>query len=297
MDTKIKTCCRCKKELPATLEFFVRDKRKKDGFGYACRVCIGGRYIKQPKKGYKFCNKCNREFPATREFFHIGRRNKNGLIPICKECRGFRFGKPKEVIVPRDGYKICPKCKRELPANHGYFDRCVTNKDGFQIYCKECRGRKFKRIPKEGFRICSKCDKELPLKNFYKRTNGNYDGLCKKCKALKGKRDHHVRKSRKLKTLSNYSVNDWIYCMTYFKNRCAYCGERTQLTQDHFIPLAKGGHYIRSNIIPACMKCNSSKNSNNFSEWYPKQEFYSKEREQKIIKYLNKNTNLWEAIS
>ncbi len=62
------------------------------------------------------------------------------------------------------------------------------------------------------------------------------------------------------------------------------CDQR--LHQDHFIPLTKGGGYTKENIIPACRSCNASKQNADFEEWYPQYEYYSKEREQKILDYM-----------
>jgi 5-methylcytosine-specific restriction endonuclease McrA len=72
-----------------------------------------------------------------------------------------------------------------------------------------------------------------------------------------------------------------------FDNKCAYCGKEKPLAQDHFVPLSKGGEYTNNNIICSCKSCNSSKSDKDFFEWYPEQLFYSKEREAKILKYLN----------
>lgn len=44
--------------------------------------------------------------------------------------------------------------------------------------------------------------------------------------------------------------------------RCQYCGERfpsEELTFDHVIPRSKGGKTIWTNILTACIKCNSAK--------------------------------------
>jgi len=46
----------------------------------------------------------------------------------------------------------------------------------------------------------------------------------------------------------------------FFNNRCAYCGmsgDVIQLTADHIVPSAKGGRFVKGNIVPACQKCNS----------------------------------------
>jgi len=84
-------------------------------------------------------------------------------------------------------------------------------------------------------------------------------------------------------TLTN---EQWEKCKTYFNNSCAFCGEKKPLEQEHFIPVTKDGEYSHNNIIPACKSCNDSKNAKSFFVWYPKFKHYSKQREQKILKYL-----------
>lgn len=42
-------------------------------------------------------------------------------------------------------------------------------------------------------------------------------------------------------------------------DRCYYCGKKSELTLDHFEPLAKGGAHCVSNFVFACFFCNSRK--------------------------------------
>jgi hypothetical protein len=96
------------------------------------------------------------------------------------------------------------------------------------------------------------------------------------------------RRNRVKQVYCNYNVTLWEACVKYFSGCCAYCGKQTlQLTQDHFVPLSKGGEYTRNNIIPACKSCNGSKSDRDFFVWYAKQKFYSLNREKKILSYLN----------
>jgi 5-methylcytosine-specific restriction endonuclease McrA len=79
--------------------------------------------------------------------------------------------------------------------------------------------------------------------------------------------------------------------LTYFNHKCAYCERGEDLRQDHFVPLTKNGEYTHNNIVPACNKCNASKNNSDFFSWYRNKPFYSKDRERRILRYLNYSTN------
>ena len=63
-----------------------------------------------------------------------------------------------------------------------------------------------------------------------------------------------------------------------FGNRCAYCGSGDRLTVDHVIPLKAGGLDEASNIAPACVRCNCSKNAAPVETWYRRQEFFTEAR-------------------
>ena len=106
------------------------------------------------------------------------------------------------------------------------------------------------------------------------------------CKSL-ASTSRQKRRSLKIKLETSFTNNQWEKCKKYFNNKCAYCGKEKELTQDHFVPLSKHGEYTKNNIVPACKSCNSRKHNKNFFEWYPRQEFYTKQRELKILQYLN----------
>ena len=73
-------------------------------------------------------------------------------------------------------------------------------------------------------------------------------------------------------------------------NCCAYCGnppiDDASLTLDHVKPRAKGGEDRPSNCIPACKKCNHSKGSQEWAEWFRSQNSYSMEREYRIRAWM-----------
>ncbi|TKS96412.1 HNH endonuclease [Streptomyces lasalocidi] len=49
---------------------------------------------------------------------------------------------------------------------------------------------------------------------------------------------------------------------------CMYCSIRASERMDHVIPLARGGADRIDNLVPACHRCNHSKNDKSFVEWW-----------------------------
>ena len=49
--------------------------------------------------------------------------------------------------------------------------------------------------------------------------------------------------------------------------RCVYCGAPDAAEIDHIQPWARGGTHDVSNLVPACVDCNSSKSDRLLTEW------------------------------
>lgn len=62
-------------------------------------------------------------------------------------------------------------------------------------------------------------------------------------------------------------VRSWVKIVRSFGSRCVYCGAGGGMELDHIVPLSKGGGHHVGNFAPACKRCNSSKNNNDFMEW------------------------------
>jgi hypothetical protein len=92
MNTKVCTGD-CRKELPATTEFFHKNKKGKYGVAAECRECFNKKHKKRNKPVNtdasikQVCTgDCNKEFPATLEYFHRGKSGKFGVRSECKKC-------------------------------------------------------------------------------------------------------------------------------------------------------------------------------------------------------------------
>lgn len=215
----------------------------------------------------KVCKKCGIEYPATTEYFYSHNQVKSGLRPECKKCRN----KKVKINYDKNKAKILKQKKEYHEANRDNI--CAKKK----IYNKENAGKRSKWGAKYYIE-----NKELLLnktKNWYYKNHK---------KSLEtAKKNKHKRKSLLKQVEATLTTLQWNECKDYFNNKCCYCGKEDELTQEHFVPLSKGGEYTKNNIIPCCSICNSSKCDKDFFEWYPKQKFYNKKRKQKILKYLN----------
>jgi 5-methylcytosine-specific restriction endonuclease McrA len=89
---------------------------------------------------------------------------------------------------------------------------------------------------------------------------------------------HKRRATRRAAQHVKYSMEEQKRRFAEFDNACAYCESTNDVTIDHFIPLVRGGCDCLSNIVPACRRCNCSKNRALPGEWYPAQSFFRAER-------------------
>lgn len=60
--------------------------------------------------------------------------------------------------------------------------------------------------------------------------------------------------------LATLTREQWQDIKALYGHRCAYCDlPFERLTQDHVIPISKGGKHTAENVVPACRSCNSKK--------------------------------------
>lgn len=130
---------------------------------------------------------------------------------------------------------------------------------------------------------------EYPKNGKDKEGNTRYRTDCKECynitrKLTKKKAVTKFLNNTKHRTgeMDTYNLQDWKDAMVHFRGSCAYCGakqsRKIRLTRDHVVPVSKSGPTTRQNIVPACRKCNSSKQDHDLGAWLPKQRFYEEGR-------------------
>ena len=71
------------------------------------------------------------------------------------------------------------------------------------------------------------------------------------------------RKARKKgAAICSFTAKQWEQMKVDYGFRCVYCGcVPDKLTQDHCLPLSRGGDHEAANIVPACMTCNNKKHT------------------------------------
>lgn len=69
-------------------------------------------------------------------------------------------------------------------------------------------------------------------------------------------------------SLVDFTDLQWKELLGKYDYSCAYCGaSNIKLQQDHVHPVSRGGNHTASNIVPACISCNSSKKDRTLEQW------------------------------
>lgn len=256
----------------------------------------------------KVCTKCDLEKPLTNEYFSRRSDKKDGFETICKECKreyNKKYWKENKEKLQKQNAKYYKNNKEKFAEQHKAYRE--KNKEELLKYNRDYYEENKEKLLEQKKEYYQKNrDEKLKYREGHYKANrdklikyarGYYkDNKDKIAEYSKGYRENNRdlrnvleqrRRAKKNKLPNHFTKSEWKDTKDYFDNRCAYCGSDEELTQEHFIPLSKGGEYTVNNIIPACRSCNCSKKDRDFFEWYPEQGFYSKARENKILEYLN----------
>ena len=148
---------------------------------------------------------------------------------------------------------------------------------------------------------CSCCHKKKPACDFYRQSyTGALSSQCKECTNIKRSVVRHKQRHSKFVSKEKrrgmeevaYGLDDWRDAMLHFHGECAYCGrpegraKADKFDREHFVPLSRGGKTVRSNIGPACRKCNRGRGNKRLFDWFRQQSFWSREREQRIVEWI-----------
>jgi len=269
METKI--CTICKKELDINL--FSNYKRNKDGHKGQCKVCEKQymkeygekRYIREKKKVAELyiVNRVENRAKANERY----NNNKKEMNKYS-----VAYGKTHKEQVAKSGLKYRMKNREKINYyNKTRYDNLSTEfKKQYYEDNKEKMSVRHKRYHEDN-------------KETLKLYNKEWNKINKDKTVIYGQR----REAKKKQLPHSLTIEQWENAKVYFNNKCCYCGQELPLEQEHFLALNNGGEYTHNNILPSCKSCNCQKNASDFFKWYPKQKYYTKNREKKILKFLN----------
>ncbi len=102
--------------------------------------------------------------------------------------------------------------------------------------------------------------------NINKYINDRYNNATeeKKKKISWSNNKRNRLKSATIKELGSHTYGDWEILKKQYGNTCPCCKKsepEIKLTEDHIIPLSKGGSDLIENIQPLCLSCNVKKHT------------------------------------
>lgn len=224
------------------------------------------------KDGMLTCSRCGITKPTNE--FSKG-HNKSGYRSNCKQCVHEMYLADKERILQQ--HKDYYENNKE-----SYLDNCKQYRDAH----REERREYFKDYYLENAEHL----KEKSHERFHNRTEEQREAQRVKARQRR-KTDEYRAYSRQKRQYRNslirnlpsdYTKEEWQRVILFFDGACAYCGKEKKLTQDHIIPAVRGGGYTKSNIVPCCASCNSSKQDRDYEEWFKNKSFFNEKRLKKI---------------
>lgn len=219
------------------------------------------------------------------------------------------------------GIKVCFKCGRELPVEQ--FSKNKTRKDGLDTKCKECAKQYMQQYYEENKEKIIQHNTQYQqehkekLKQYYEK---NKEHLLQyqqqyyeenKDDRLQYQRQYiqtpqgqivlfnnnNKRRKREQEQGAGINKEQWLEMMQFFDFKCAYSGKslgaKNNRSIDHIIPIVKGGEHEVWNCVPMDRSLNTSKHDKDIMEWYTAQDFYSKERLDKILAWQEYAYNKW----
>lgn len=199
----------------------------------------------------KVCNKCKQE--KNESEFYKGERYKDGLRPICKKCFSIRSSRH---------YKENPNVAKRLKekAVEWYKNNLDKHRNIARISHKKYREKRkeyyksYREEHKEYYRSYNK-EYYYNNKEYYQQKKKEWY----KNNKDKVKETNEQRRARKNGLNGNVFETEWKELCSHYGNVCLRCGSSDKLTQDHVVPLSKGGFHTIYNLQPLCRSCNSSK--------------------------------------
>lgn len=180
-------------------------------------------------------------------------------------------------------FKTCQRCHVEKSRSE--FNKDKRYADGLQPWCRSCYReyhKQYNNDPDNHSRIAERSRKWFQdnierlhaMHNAWTRDRWRNDPEYRKRKnkqsleLLKTNPQHRARHNLNTQRRNNlrrskhggwFTTQEWLSLCERYGNVCLACGKPGPLTQDHVIPLSKGGSNSIDNIQPLCDRCNKKK--------------------------------------
>lgn len=211
------------------------------------------------KKKLKQCKDCKKNKPLSN--FYKREHMKDGLFGICKEC-----SKKYSYKWRKENRKKHLEYRKEY--NKKWWDK---NKDRLNRIRKEFRQNhveKFREMNKLASRKWRKKNPEQSKENTRNYRINNLEKVkAKRKKWAKNNPQKDLfyvkrRRARKMNADGSHTLKEWELLKKDYNYQCPLCKKfepEVKLTEDHIVPLSKGGSDYLNNIQPLCKRCNSIK--------------------------------------
>jgi hypothetical protein len=199
--------------------------------------------------------------------------------------------------------KVCTHCGKEKDEEEFYKCKRFSNRTKeyywyINSYCKECQ---LNQLHERNKMYPQKCKEQLHKyyisekgRKLYRENDARMraDGTRKKWEDKNKDKIRQYNEDRKHKN-HKITKEELKQMYKYFDSSCAYCGISEEEHLKRFKQKLHKEHVDHNgtngieNCVPACKFCNSSKNTRVFEEWYREKEYFSQERYEKVIDWLN----------
>ena len=239
---------------------------------------------------FRKCSKCGRWLVASSVNFSKMKTGKYGLRNECKECVRVSakkyYEENKEGIVEQTK-KYQEENKEKIAKQKKKYYK--ENKEKFAEYSKKYQQEHREEIAEQQKKYQREHREERAeyMKKYYRTPQGQVVEINKRSR----------RRQRKDQQGNGITGQQWLEMMKFFGFKCAYSGKSISIKKnrsiDHIVPLVKGGAHEIWNCVPMDRSLNSSKHDKDLEEWYPQQDFYNKDRVDKINEWREYAYNKW----